>query len=1097
MIKKTTRFSFFIVVSMILMMHNAWSMMCSDDPDTLIPDDSINTGASDANPGSPGSITIDVPAGAVGTISDLDFQLAIDSTYVGDLIVTLTSPANTTVTLIDRPGRADDGSGGGGFGCSRNDIDTTLDDSAGTAAEGQCINATPTITGTLSPTGNLSDFNGESLSGTWTLTATDFFPADQGTFISASNCLSVTTTPVTVSSVKTRKRGKSLIFDWQTDSEAFNLGFHLWGMVDGQWQQLNKRLLAAGSVDSLTPTNYRKRINLLRLEGDITEVGLSALSTSGQEDFYGPFQIGESYGEESVPKKIDWVDVRKQYDEARIAAGYIKINNRWVVNTKSRQRRQLRKSNRYQDVVLSISDSGVYRVSYEQLLAQGINLSGMKVNKLAITNNGNAVPRIVNVASGSKQFGPGSEIIFYATGPNEGAARYVDNSRYRITFDGALVLNVPLSKQALVTSELRGNTHRSVIEFGDKNAYLFALPGENPWYDTSIRAFGQTARHTIDVDIPTTAMLDESTELALSLVGGFEFALIDADGDGDVEPNHHFRVYLNRDAFAEPIYEGYSNALDAVNIVVSNTGQLVHGNNVIEIELIPDNGYNVDAVYYLGGTLRYVEANVFNSASVSFAVEGDEPLIEFIDQSQQLNSAYSVDTDGNFSEIALTRIGVDVVRLNSPINPSLTTTPSLWLASDAGYLQVDEIFRLTEPEQESLSLVDVDYVVIADPSLIGDDLDRFAQQQESLGRHVKIVNTEHIFNKYADGLVVPYAIADYLTEQSSLSEFKYVLLVGGHTYNYRAYNVTPGQEPITMIPSFYRSADFLSKQIPTAVPFVDFDNDGFPDRAIGRWPVRDLAQLKNVVDKTITWHSQGSHKDSKSSLFIADIQDNSNDFTGSSDRLIRELGLDSDPWPQPNTVYSDSIAADTTVPANQRLAAARDALVDGVNNGPALTVYSGHGAPVTWGTQRLLNASVAERFDNVDAPSLMIPLACYTTYYETPGVKSLSELLLTDSDSGAVALSGATLLSSTLDNENFMRGILKDMTVSGVDLGTAVLQMKQRMKGSSSIANQASGLGKAALVYNWVTLGDPTLSFGLPDVTPQIIDEVSDKSRVP
>ena len=449
MIKKTKLLnSFLIGAATLLLATNSWSMMCSTDPDTLIPDDSANGGASDANPGSPGSITIDVPPGAVGTITDLDFQLDIDIAFPGDLIVTLTSPSGTEVTLINRPGRADDGSGVGAFGCGVGfggsaDIDVTLDDSAAIEAENICNTTAPAINGTASPTGNLSDFNGEPLSGTWTLTATDFFPLDQATFISANNCLSVTTTPVTVSSVKTRQTGRALIFDWQTDSEAFNLGFHLWGMIDGQWQQLNKRLVAAESVDSLTPTNYRKRVRLSDLPGEVTQVGLSALSTSGQEDFYGPFDIGESYGEQSVPQLVDWAEQRAAYDQAKVASGYTRINNRWVKNTEKRQLRNERQENRYQDVVLTVNQEGVYRVTHQALLAQGIDLSGMRINKLAITRDGQAIPRQVKTLDGSNRFGDGSEIIFFATGPTSHQSRYVDRASYSISLDSTKVLNVP------------------------------------------------------------------------------------------------------------------------------------------------------------------------------------------------------------------------------------------------------------------------------------------------------------------------------------------------------------------------------------------------------------------------------------------------------------------------------------------------------------------------------------------------------------------------------------------------------------------------------------------------------------------------------
>ena len=238
----------FITLASVFWVVNLQAMMCASGPDVAVPDDSINTGASDLNPGTPGSITIDVPAGSVGTITDLDIQLQINHTYIGDVIVTITSPSNTTVTLLNRPGRADDGSGAGGFGCFRDNVLATFDDAAATPAENECAVANPTIDGTFSPTGNLSDFNGEPLSGTWTITAVDFFPADQTFLIADGICLSATTTPVTVSSIKTQQRNNRIIFDWQTSSEAFNLGFHVWGLIDNQWQQLNKRLVAANSV---------------------------------------------------------------------------------------------------------------------------------------------------------------------------------------------------------------------------------------------------------------------------------------------------------------------------------------------------------------------------------------------------------------------------------------------------------------------------------------------------------------------------------------------------------------------------------------------------------------------------------------------------------------------------------------------------------------------------------------------------------------------------------------------------------------------------------------------------------------------------------
>ncbi|MEE2718977.1 MAG: proprotein convertase P-domain-containing protein, partial [Planctomycetota bacterium] len=75
-------------------------------------------------------------------------------TYIGDLIIDLTSPEGTTVRLHDRSGGGDD------------DILVTYDDDGdGTAPDGP---------------GSLSDFDGELVAGTWTLTLSDNAGADTG-----------------------------------------------------------------------------------------------------------------------------------------------------------------------------------------------------------------------------------------------------------------------------------------------------------------------------------------------------------------------------------------------------------------------------------------------------------------------------------------------------------------------------------------------------------------------------------------------------------------------------------------------------------------------------------------------------------------------------------------------------------------------------------------------------------------------------------------------------------------------------------------------------------------------------------------------------
>ncbi len=109
-----------------------------------------------------------------GPVVDLELRIArLAHTWVGDLTVTLTSPAGTTVTLMDRPGAGVDGASGNDF------VELVLDDHAATAIED--IPATSPAggySGRLRPDEPLSAFDGEPRQGTWTLNVRDNYPAD-------------------------------------------------------------------------------------------------------------------------------------------------------------------------------------------------------------------------------------------------------------------------------------------------------------------------------------------------------------------------------------------------------------------------------------------------------------------------------------------------------------------------------------------------------------------------------------------------------------------------------------------------------------------------------------------------------------------------------------------------------------------------------------------------------------------------------------------------------------------------------------------------------------------------------------------------------
>ncbi|MBX3404902.1 MAG: proprotein convertase P-domain-containing protein [Phycisphaeraceae bacterium] len=124
------------------------------------------------------------------TITDLDVGIMMPHAWQGDVIVTLTSPMGTTVTLIDEPGNPPFtfGFDTDNFGDQGSGTPFILDDQAPnsqTYDSPQVAAGINNVSGRWLPDlGPLSAFNGENSAGTWTLTVIDVFSgADDGTLV--------------------------------------------------------------------------------------------------------------------------------------------------------------------------------------------------------------------------------------------------------------------------------------------------------------------------------------------------------------------------------------------------------------------------------------------------------------------------------------------------------------------------------------------------------------------------------------------------------------------------------------------------------------------------------------------------------------------------------------------------------------------------------------------------------------------------------------------------------------------------------------------------------------------------------------------------
>jgi hypothetical protein len=108
------------------------------------------------------------------------------------------------------------------------------------------------------------------------------------------------------------------------------------------------------------------------------------VDAQGRETRRGPYAVGQSYGARPDTRKYDWtqamIDVTRNRASGSSDAAY-----------------------------LTVSDAGMHRVTYEALVAAGVNLAGVPSGEIALLSRSGPVSRAVR---GPAVFGPGSVVEF-------------------------------------------------------------------------------------------------------------------------------------------------------------------------------------------------------------------------------------------------------------------------------------------------------------------------------------------------------------------------------------------------------------------------------------------------------------------------------------------------------------------------------------------------------------------------------------------------------------------------------------------------------------------------------------------------------------
>ena len=345
----------------------------------------------------------------------------------------------------------------------------------------------------------------------------------------------------------------------------------------------------------------------------------------------------------------------------------------------------------------------------------------------------------------------------------------------------------------------------------------------------------------------------------------------------------------------------------------------------------------------------------------------------------------------------------------------------------------------------------IDYVAITHASFAAAtrSLTDLRQRQ---GLASALVDVEDVYDEFNFGEKTPDAIKDFLLYAHATWRRapRFLLLVGDATIDPRDY---AGFGDADFVPT--KSVPMNSVALETASDewFADFDENGLPEMAVGRFPVRTPPQAVAVVAKTLAYDQEPAGPWAKQVTFVADRDDSTTGFKAASARLETRL---------PGGYSGHDLYRDLLGPE-----AVRAQLFSLVDQGQLLVNYMGHGSTQVWGSDGdlLANGDIATSWTASGGRlPVVIAMNCLNGFFQ--GVydeESLAEALIRAPAGGAVAVWASSSLTPTA-TQQLVDDALFQLIFSGAyaTLGESVAAAKQ------AVTNRD-------LRRSWIYFGDPAL----------------------
>lgn len=629
---------------------------------------------------------------------------------------------------------------------------------------------------------------------------------------------------------------------------------------------------------------------------------------------------------------------------------------------------------------IQVDQDGFYRLSAQDLEASGMVVNDFDRENLRLSQGGKIVPTAFNDDS----------IIFYGLASDD---RYLTKRSYilevgksgeEISTANFELLNSPAVTSGTQTMHLEeNNEYAGEARYDDANDVWF-------WYKLR-----QQEKFDIEIELPN---IENSPALIRTNSWGFSF-------DREVDDDHSFEILINNQSIGTVTWDGQI-FFTSENIIPA--GLLQAGKNIISLDNRPEGASFLDIMLLDWIELSYAVPTQAVDDRITLATE---PGLLRLDNFSSEPLVFNISDP--FAPEKITNQTYD----NHSVTMSINEPMEIAAIGPDGYL-TPTIEQLHSSDWKDNNL-QADLIIIA-PEKFKSAIEPLVKRREEQGLSVALVPVEEIYDEFGYGEPSPESIKNFIKYAYEIwtePHPRYLFIVGDATIDFQG---NLGIIPDNLVPSLVVPVQFSGETVSDS-RLTDVNGDMVPDMAVGRWPVRTVQEVENLVERTIAYEEGAA---SSHIIFAADGSEPQ--FADIANELTWAANLNKDD-------------------VNILKGATTDEITKAWNNGSWLTTYIGHGSISRWGKDGMFELDSVNALNKI-VPPIVLQFTCLTGLFSHPTETSLTEALLTNPN-GPVLSIAATSLTLSSHQEPFALELLQQLQNPNiVRIGDAFQEAKLSLK---------------------------------------------------